>query len=359
MRKAAEFWLTVECCRYSFAEAVPRRIASPPTGFDWTLFLKFVCYHRIEGLVWNCLASADFRIPDEIREELSTAALENAARNLRGIAECAELRDAFGAAGVTLLFLKGLTLGSLAYGRPELKSAVDIDLLIDPADLKAAAGLLGHRGYRVTVPASDQKLGRWHRRSRESVWARERPFSQIDLHTRLADNPLLIPEISVHSLSQTVELGSGQRLPTIATDELFTYLAVHGGTSSWFRLKWISDFAGLIQSKEPAEIERLYRRSQELGAGRAAAQGLLLADRLFGSLAENADLSDELQKDRATRRLVEISVALLSRPPREPTEHFLGTVPLHLAPFLLMPGWRYKISELAAQVSKLTGRFID
>ena len=88
------------------------------------------------------------------------------------------------------------------------------------------------------------------------------------------------------------------------------------------------------------------------------AQGLLLADRLFETLAKNPELRAELQRDRTTRRLVEISFSLLARRPREPTEHMLGTLPLHLAPFLLMPGWRYKASELVGQVGKMTSQFV-
>ena len=359
MQESAEFKLAVECCRNSFAGWKGELTTPPPNDFDWALFLDLVSFHRVKGLAWNALSTCGFPVPGAVREQISRAASEIAADNLKAAVECAALRDAFAKAGVGLLFLKGLTLGSLAYQSPPLKASVDIDLLIDPADLEAAADLLREAGYRVTTPKNDQALSAWHRRSKESVWVRERPFSQIDLHTRTADNPLLIPAVSAHSSSQKVQIGSGQYLPTLATEELFAYLAVHGGTSTWFRLKWISDFAGLIHLKEPAEIERLYRRSQILGAGRAAAQGLLLADRLFETLVENADLRDELQKDRATRRLVEISFAFLSRRPREPTEHFLGTLPLHLAPFLLMPAWRYKMSELAGQARKLTGRSID
>jgi len=358
LRESAEFRLAVECCRDSFDGWTGEPATPSHNRFDWQSFLDLVSFHRVEGFVWNALSNRDFSIPRDIRAQLSVAASTIAADNLKATVECATLRDGLAEVGVPLLFLKGLTLASLAYGRPALKAAVDIDVLIDLVDLEAAADLLREHGYRVTIPRSEQALRTWHRRSRESVWVREQPFSQIDLHTRVADNPLLIPGISVRSSSQIVDVGSGQRLPTLATEELFAYLAVHGGTSSWFRLKWVSDFAGLIHSKKPAEIEKLYRRSQEQGAGRAAAQGLLLADRLFETLAKNPELRAELQRDRATRRLVEISFSLLARRPREPTEHMLGTLPLHLAPFLLMPGWRYKASELVGQVGKMTSQFV-
>jgi len=78
----------------------------------------------------------------------------------------------------------------------------------------------------------------------------------------------------------------GIRLPTLARDEQFAYLCVHGASSAWFRLKWISDLAGVLHGQSGEMIERLFERSQALGAERAAGQALLLADRLFGSLDE-------------------------------------------------------------------------
>ena len=355
MQASPEFELAVECCRASFA--VPRAgpVVSPPNGLDWRRFIELVRFHRIEGLAWNGLSGSDSRLPDAVREQLSAAAAVVAANSLRTAVECAALQERFAAAAIPLLFLKGLPLGSLAYGNTALKAAIDIDLLIDPADLGPGTELLRGRGYRVTMPASDQALGAWHRRSKESVWAKSGPSFQIDLHTRPSDNPRLISGINVHSPSQSIDVGRGQRVPTLATEELFAYLSVHGASSAWFRLKWISDFAGLLNSQDLSEIGRLYRRSQELGAGRSAGQALLLADRLFGSLARNA-LREELSRDRVTRVLVDLAFTFLTRDPSEPTERFLGTLPLHLASFLLMRGWRYKVSELSGQAGKLLNR---
>ncbi|MBW0008393.1 MAG: nucleotidyltransferase family protein [Sphingomonas sp.] len=357
MRESAEFRLAAECCRANFAGALPILVARPTPRFNWPLFLDVARYHRIEGLVWNALSQADFAFPNDIHDDLSKAASAIAARNVTAMAECVELRDAFARANVPLLFLKGIPLGAIAYVNPALKASVDIDLLIAPADLLLATKVLRDLKYQVSIPSSDSVLARWHRRSKESVWVKDQGRIQIDLHTRAADNPSLIPWVGVHSPTHLVRVAPGLTLPTLDTAEQFAYLAVHGGTSTWFRLKWISDFAGFLSSKSPEEIGRLYRRSQELGAGRAADQGLLLADRLFGTLNGNGSLRDELLQDRLSRYLMTTSLALLWRTPSEPTERFLGTLPLHLNTFLLKPGLRYKLTELAGQGGRLLNRF--
>ena len=59
---------------------------------------------------------------------------------------------------------------------------------------------------------------------------------------------------------------------------------MHGASSLWFRLKWITDLAAILQPLSGSEIEHRYARSQELGAGRASGHALLLADTLYGTL---------------------------------------------------------------------------
>ena len=357
LQASAEFPLAIECCRRSFAAYGEEAWIIESEEIDWTRFLRLVRFHRIEGFAWKRLPAG--KIPETISQALHFAGSKIAAGTLLASAESARLLDRFTAAGVPLLFLKGVTLGCLAYREPALKSAVDIDLLIDLLDLQKAARLLRESGYILVTPrrsTSDNALTSWHSRSKESAWAIDSTPLQVDLHTRVADNPRLIADIDVHSPRQSVEVVGGLSLPTLGPDELFAYLAVHGAASVWYRLKWASDFAALLSGKDGEEIDRLYARSQELGAGRAAAQALLLADRLFGTLAGNDALRGELLRDRANRLLLNKAVAMISREPSEPTERPLGTLPMHWTPFLFQDRWDYRLSEIAGQAGRLRKR---
>ena len=171
----------------------------------------------------------------------------------------------------------------------------------------------------------------------------------------LADNRRLIPGIGMKSPVRDVEIARDIALPTLAADELFAYLAVHGASSAWFRLKWICDFAALLHGLKSAEIERLYDRSQALGAGRAAGQALLLADHLFGSLGEAPNLRHLLANDRSTKRMADAAAKALTKA-SEPTEAFLGTWPIHWTQLLLQPGAGFKISEIRRQLGSAVKR---
>jgi len=347
----AEFGIAVACCKASFRGATDRVSVDLPK-IDWPRFVRIARFHRIEGLAWKYLASSGAAIPRDVSRALSEDAAAIAANNLRAAAECRDLSAAFDGAGIPLLFLKGLALGVLAYRNASLKSAIDIDLLINPADLEGASALLRARGYRLAIPRESSSLHRWHRRSKESVWVKEAAEFQIDLHTRTADNPRLIPGIDVHSPWQIVDLGSRIHVATLVDEQLFSYLAVHGASSAWFRLKWIADLAGFLNGRGADELEHLFLRSQELGAGRAAGQSLLLADRLFGTLSSAGALRDELNRDASTRHLYETAFRLLVSEAGEPTGRLFGTVPIHWTQFLLLPGPAYKFSELSRQAGR-------
>lgn len=349
-----EFRLAVECCRHSFREPPPHD-DPVPNQLGWNRFLRLVRFHRIEGLVWNALAG-QARLPDAVAGALQQAASAIAAANLHAKADCQRLLLRFEATKVPILFLKGLTLSALAYGDPAIKAAIDIDLLIDPRDVNQATELLLESGCKLICPRDEGRLEAWHRTWKESLWRKEGSALEIDLHTRAANNPRVIPTITVHSSSRSVDIGDGISLPTLADDELFAYLAVHGASSAWFRLKWISDFAALLQAKPPPEIERLYRRSQQLRAGRAAGQALLLADDLFKSLDRLPSLRRELADDRMTRLLFKAARRQLGSNLVEPTEQGFGTLTIHWTQFLLLPGLSYKGSEFAGQVGRMLSR---
>jgi hypothetical protein len=350
VKASPEFHFLVECCRRAFEPG--RRPAA--TSLEWPLFMRLVRFHRVQGLVWNELRKLENHIPHSVRDELTGDATAITASNLQLAAECQRLKTALGHQEIAVLFVKGLTLGSLAYGTIATKAGVDIDLLVDPEQLGETATLLQGDGYRLAEPADPvtaPRLAKWHQIRKESSWIQTQKHFQIDLHTSLADNPALIPNIGLSSPTQMVEISPGICLPTLAEDELFAYLAVHGASSAWFRLKWITDFAALIAGKSPAELDRLYQRSQRLGAGRAPAQALLLADMLYGSLNRAEALKARLETDRRAQWLARIALGQVAgrAEPVEPTSRPLGTAAIHYSQLLMLPGLGFKLSETMRQ----------
>jgi hypothetical protein len=347
-----EFALVVACCRWAFSSEGADEVRELAASVDWSEFAQTCRRHRVQGLGWHALNHLKVDLPAPAQIALAADARAVADQGLRAAEASARVAEMFKAEGVPLLFLKGLTLAKLVYGNPFVKMGSDIDILVDPGNVAAAAALLGRLGYRLDWPRDPSSLEHWHASRKESAW-RGRDGMAVDLHSRVVDQPQLLPTINAAAPSQTVSVAPGLDLPTLADDELFAYLCVHGASSAWFRLKWINDLAAMLCGRDANEISRLYDRSQQLGAGRAAAQALLLAAMLYGTA-----LSDELCELLNTRVNRWLARAALSEMLRgEPTERLLGTRTIHLTQFFLLDGLSYKLSELKRQASHAGGLF--
>jgi hypothetical protein len=101
-------------------------------------------------------------IPDDVR--LTFVALASRHRRAAKAREdCIDrLLTAFAAAGIPIILLKGTALAHLVYGGPDLRPMVDIDALIDPADLKRAIAAVCDLGYSFEAHYPSRFAGRMH-----------------------------------------------------------------------------------------------------------------------------------------------------------------------------------------------------
>lgn len=345
---SAEFSLAVACCAHMLGMEAAERMEQLSQGVSADAFLAMVRRHRVSGLVSAALADAPADTPDAVRRLLADDTRRIAEANLRAAAQSSRLQRELHRAGVDHLFLKGLPVGKLAYGNPLLKMSWDIDVLVAHDDLLQAAEVLASLGY---VPPPVPDLRAWHMRHKETTWTLG-DDAPVELHSRLADNRRMIGNIGLASPRQDVQIVPGVCLPTLSGDGLLAYLAVHGASSAWFRLKWIVDFAGLMRGRGAAEISALANCGVELGAGRAMGQALTLAHTLFGSF-----LPRQIQQDAAIQRLASVALTQLTAH-REPTRRLLGTGTIHLSQLLLQPGFSFALNEAARQVCEVTSRAI-
>ena len=339
-----EFQLLIECCQANFTLRRGRSSKTRQSNVDWLRFRALAERHRVEGLAWNGLRELSIEHSQEIADSLLAAAREIAEHGLRAAFECKRLKEYFGSHGVPILFLKGLAVGHLAYGDAFRKAASDIDVLVPADQIRQAGSRLRKLGYRAVLPECDDDatLERWHGGSKESIWVDKNGALCLELHSALTDHQDLISGIGISSPFQTVTVIQGITLATLANDELFAYLCVHGASSAWFRLKWIADLAGLLDGSSEAELARMLTRAKSLGAGRSVEQALLLVCYLFPLLPIGASLSRALRRRPIATWLARRSLAQLLAP--EPTQRRFGTLTIHLTQLMLAPGlqsaWR-------------------
>lgn len=350
-----EFALAVACCLWPPSPGKDEAVREAAGTVDWGLFVKVARRQRVEGLIWHALRQAGVRVPPAAAAPLQAAAQKIARQNLTNLAESVRLRRVLTGAGAEPLFVKGLTLAGLAYGDIALKSGWDIDILVGHDVVEACADALEREGYRLVLPPAEvgrSRLAWWHERWKESVWSNEARGTHVELHTRLVDSGAVLKGVGASSPRQEVEVSKGLLLPTLRREELFAYLCVHGAGSGWFRLKWAADVGALLSGTAEEETERLYRGSQELGAGRAAAQGLLLCSFLFGTKLQPSLLA-ELRSRPMNERLFRLALRNMAgrSASTELSDLRFGTVGIHLNQLAMVPGLRFKLAEAWRQLA--------
>ncbi|GLR47036.1 hypothetical protein GCM10007925_07470 [Sphingomonas astaxanthinifaciens DSM 22298] len=336
--------LLVDCCRPRLSDAELAKIGERLAVADGARFALLARRHRVEGLAWRTVQRIGV-VPLGLGK-LGEDARHIAADGLVMAVESARVHRTFAAASIPHLFLKGQTLGVLAWDNPMLKRQLDIDLLVPGSAIGRSAALLAGLGYVQQVPEPSVDPSDWHRSRKESMW-RSDDGILLDLHSRVADHSAILPTVTATVPARMVKVAGGVELPTLPERLLLPYLAVHGFSSAWFRLKWLADFAALVSRTAPAELARAAEQAPRLGAGRTLAAALVLSNRVMGT-----PLPAELEHDSGSRTLVKLALAALNDP-REPTERAFGTLGIHRSQLLMVPGSHFFMSEAVRQLGAL------
>jgi hypothetical protein len=346
---APDFLLAAACCRWPASPARDAAVrAAAAQMHDWEAFLRAVERHRIAGLVHNALPAAGAIVPAAVSAKLAARSKAIAQRNRLLLGDLALLRRAFAAQGIDFLVLKGTALAQIAYGSATCKQTRDIDLLVAPDRARDALAVLERAGYAALPPgvgSDDPRLAAVLRYGREIELARPGSNLLVDLQWRSAENPTLLDGVDVGSPAQNVELTEGLVVRTLAADDLFAYLCVHGAYHHWSRLKWLADLNAMLHTTG-ADVTAHYRHAQKIGAGLCAGQALLLCHRLF-DLPLPAALARELETNARTAKLEQIALRAMTEPP--PARKPMRAVSTNIhTQFLFGEGWRFFAAQCRA-----------
>ena len=344
-----EFRLAAACCRFPQDLAAREAVAAAVTQISsWQRFETLLERHRINGLA-NIALLDQPAVPPEVRARLARRTRECVAFDLVLAAETAALQQRFDEAGLPALFIKGATVGILAYGALGIKQSWDIDLLTSPECVEQALEILEGQGYSLVHPASLHRmpLPRFVRFFHEALIRNARGVP-VELHWRLSSKSRLLPGVNARSAHQCVDLG-GYQVKTLCDELLVSYLIAHGQHHGWSRLKWLADLNALLSRRGVEEIERLWSKAQAFGLADSASAALLLCGQLFG-LQLPPDIAERQSRRRSVDRLVRVDLACMAH--ARGGSDLSEVSPLRLAMLVSRirsaNGWRDLADEFAA-----------
>jgi hypothetical protein len=354
-----EFRLAAACAIWPPSDRRTRAIRTSAAGpLDWFRFLRVARRHQVIGLAHDGLTRVQPGVPPEIVRETGAQAATLVRENLEMARESLRLQRLFDEANLPVLFVKGAALAVLAFGDLGVRASQDIDLLVTYETLPAATELILRAGYcRYDPPPniSDTQLRLVVPLRKDLAFVHQATGIQVELHWRLFLNPHAMVEPPIIASSRLVPLAGGAGLRTLGEEDLFAYLCMHGALHWWNRLKWLADINALIASMPEDGIERLVRAAEARGAGRAAAQALLLCRKLLQTPLPTS-LTAKLDKGVTMRWLEVTAVKAMTtgHGERDPHEVRFGTTRGSLSTFLLSRGWRYQLAELGVHLTNPT-----
>lgn len=266
-------------------------------------------------LLYRALKAAPSQeVPEQLRGVLRPAFLAAAAQASMQVREVQRLQQAFEAAGVPVLFYKGVVLGQMAYGDPVWRPAADIDGLIQPEMLERAEAILLRMGYRRDVP---------HRGMTRRVYLcfqREHPYRtpdrllMVDLHLSVA--PWRFAPVQGGRLlwktAVPVTVG-GRTVWTLAPEALMPLVCLHSAKHQWRSLKWINDVVGLLQAFPALDWEQVWQWARRWQCVRMVRLGLWLAHEVLGA-SLRPEVLRMVHRDAGLKQLAQRVSVRLGRP---------------------------------------------
>lgn len=294
-------------------ERLARTLATDGARIDWEGILDRADLHLTAPLLrFNLAAMGELgRLPETARRRIDERARVWAARHLAYVSEARRLIAALAASGVDAIPLKGaaLMLGGY-YPQPGLRGALDIDLLVDPAQLSTAEAVAESCGYAETPGRSNARTRQRLENERNHSWPRRGPGGLLlELHHRAfhyasGERDLTFQEVRARAIRQDSVL-----LPSEA--DLALHLVHHTIVdlqSAHAILRTLADLHFLV-IRAPRACERMRELAQGFGFGGAAD----LAEEVMQMLAGNGSqesLRREAQASPGVSLLLETALLL-------------------------------------------------
>jgi hypothetical protein len=325
---------------------------------DWERVFELARWHGVLPLVEDGLRALgdDDRtavVPQRVLSRLDAVSRQKTMRNLEFTNDLHEILQALAERDVRALPFKGPVLSAFAYGGLTHREFNDLDILVHPDDLSAAADALGELGYRwhVDAPRLDDAviLGGPFSAPLVQEYHMHGPGIDVELRWRVGNShePFPLDFETLWANSETTSVG-GRQLRAFGPADRLLMLAFHGTKHGWYLLKWVCDFVEALDATT-TDWERFLGRARDLGLEGPVLVGLALATELFdydlpavlatrlAGDGQHAPLAEQVIARFATGTPVEPDTVAATLFTLRATDTHVALLPLVLARLTLSP----------------------
>jgi hypothetical protein len=295
------------------------------SGLDWEYIESLAESHRLLPLLyWQVNARRPGIMPPALTERFQ----QNLQHNLLLTAELFHLLELLNRENIPAIPFKGPTLAVAAYGNLALRSFVDLDILVRPADIWRARDAMSAMGYKTSLELKPARRPAYLRAYDELLMRGAGGDPLIELHWAFVPPYFSVPleTAGFWENGERVLLGN-RAVPALKPEDLLLALCLHGSKHCWTHLGLIADVAWLV-SKREMPWEELRARARQAGMHRMVLLALALASEVLEApLAE--PVARAVAGDRAIPDLVRQIVDALFGTPHDETAIFRSGI-LHM-----------------------------
>ena len=298
-------------------------------GLDFSALIRAARYHGVTPLLCRHLHEVVAGLcPPDLLQGLRAATQHSVVASLGLAAELVDLLAALNANGIPALAVKGPVSAALCYGDLGLRTFSDLDLLIEPADVRATGALLETRGYAARLPLSAAWQAHLVRTDTEQLYVHTDGRRLVDLHWCLMPRGYSFTPRGdgVFARRQNVRVG-GAQVPTLGVEPTLLFLLLHGMKHDWASLGWLCDVSELLRRHPDLDWDAVLAWSAPRGPRRFVDIGLALAREELGAPVPATVLRRGESDAVVAQMVAAIRRRLLAVPPGRPlslTERSVG-----------------------------------
>jgi hypothetical protein len=250
-------------------------------------------------------------VPEAARNELSHFYSANSAKNRFLAGELLHILQLFEAEHITAVPFKGPVLAALLYDNLALREFVDLDILVQERDIPKAREILSNQGYRSNLASAALTPDA----NNDELYSASTGM-MVELHWQFSPRRF-VSSLAAEDVWKGIEpvVLLGRQVWSFSSQDMFLFLAFHGGKHSWSALKWLCDLAEFIRSNPELDWPRLLNRAEALGAVRTCRLGIYLAADLLQAEVPSSVVR-AVREDAQVRRLAQ-DVRLRIEEPRD------------------------------------------
>lgn len=196
-------------------------------SIDWDLFKQLIIYHQLFPIAYLSLKNSSTSLPPGLIEFLRNSSYYTLQHSYYFWREFAQIANAFEQSAVTLVPIKGIAFLADIYQDILFRPMVDMDLLVQEADLLKAETILHNLGYKKELQGLKEQY--WRENQYHIVFSKNNARFKllVEMHWALdykRKRRHLLPE--VWQRLRDVQYG-GKKIKSLSPEDTLLALALH------------------------------------------------------------------------------------------------------------------------------------